>query len=848
MKEFHMRGFLIFLYVLVVSLTGVFAVFIKARDRSLGRKIRACVIVGGLAAMFFAMAYFCGSEALSGLFYTAFLIFVEWEILLLLFFVCDFTRIIRLPAPVVWGMMGLNAVSIVFHIVNVFKGNLFDMLEFPVLGGVYFMGPPKSPLFFYRVGICALYSIGSIVALIAKAIKSPGFYKRKYIIIAVILTLQPVIDNFINLTQSITVLSGILYALEGMFIGYYLLVYGKSKIVGDMLAVTTDDMPSGMLCFDNDGNCVYYNKLAAKIFKLGDDNPYGLMEYLTERFPTLDYEHTENGSRTDTFELDGNNHYFESSYKKILDKKGNFVGFYLILNDRTKSITDLKTEQYKSSHDNLTAIYNSEGFEAKVKQLLKDEPDVPRVIVCSNIKDFKMINDLFGSKVADGVLVNIARQLIKNCSGTDSVPARLDNDRFALCMRKDRYSDELFNEVAQKAVRVPGNEYYKVFCYIGVYEITDKTVPVSEMCEKAMLAMEQIKGNYKVRVSHYNAEISDKLKKEQEIVAELKHAIENKEFTFYIQPIVDKDGYGEGGEALARWVRPKKGVVPPASFIPVFERTGFITVLDKYIWERACEVLRQWQNIGITDKYLSVNISPRDFFYVDVYNTLTLLVQKYGISPQNLKLEITESAIMSDIEHRVALIKKFKDFGFTVAMDDYGKENYSMGALKDIPVDAIKIDMKCLKESESDTKSKEVLKSLLDLAKQLDFKTITMGVETEDQLNSLVEMGGDLFQGYYFGKPMSVDDFEKEYMGLNAEDGEEFSELIKNATAGIEAEEEKKEAQEEAELRDAEEMAKVLAGEEADGEASESAETEAEETAEEAAESAGTEDAEPEKQ
>ncbi len=828
-----MRDFFIFLYVLVVLIAGVFAVFIKARDRSIGRKIRGCVIVGGSATLFFAIAYFSSSEVAALLMYSVFLIIVEWEIFLLLLFVCDFTRIIRIPAPAMWAMVGLNVISIVFHIINVFTGNLFDMEQFPVYGGVFYMGAPKSPLFFYRVGICALYSIGSVVALIAKAVKSPGFYKKKFISIAVILIIQPLIDNFINLTQSITFLSGILYGLEPVFIGYYLLVYGKSRIVGDMLAVTVGDMPTAMLCFDNDGNCIYYNRLASEIFKLGDDNPYGLMEYLSGRFPGLDYEHTENGARTDTFELKGDNHYFESSYKKIYDKKNNFVGFYLVFSDRTKNITDLKTEQYKASHDNLTAIYNSDGFEAKVKQLLAEEPDVPRVIVCSNIKDFKMINDLFGSKVADGVLVNIARQLIKNCSGTDSVPARLDNDRFALCMRKDRYSDELFNEVAQKAVRVPGNEYYKVFCYIGVYEITDKSIPVPEMCEKAMLAMEQIKGNYNIRVAHYNAEISDKLKKEQEIVAELKHAIENKEFTFYIQPIVDKDGYGEGGEALARWVRPKKGVVPPASFIPVFERTGFITVLDKYIWEKACEVLRQWQNIGITDKYLSVNISPRDFFYVDVYNTLTLLVQKYGISPQNLKLEITESAIMADLENRVNLIKKFKDFGFTVAMDDYGKENYSMGALKDIPVDAIKIDMKCLKESENDSKSKEILKSLLDLAKQLDFKTITMGVETEEQVNSLVEMGGELFQGYFFAKPMSVEDFEQEYMGLGAEDGSEFSDLIKNATAGLEEEEERKEAAEAAELEEAEEMARVLAGE--TGEEAEAENAEQAEATEEAA-------------
>ncbi len=809
-----MRTFLYILHIVLFLISSFAALTIKAKEREVGRKIRGLIIFGAFAGIAACVSFCSNDEIVAAAAFSAFLALIEWELLYLLLFVSAFTRVFRIPFPAFLGMVALNVANIVLFFINLMNGKFFDMVAIPRYGGEFFVFNYLSPVFYVHVVTCGLYTIGSIVMLVIRALESPNLYKRKYIYVVSAIVVLTAMDNFINFSKNLAGYNGFFYNIFAIFIAYYLLVYDRNRIVGEMLEVTVDDMPSAMLCFDNDGNCVYYNRTANEIFKMGDDNPYGLMEYMNERFPGLDYEHTDNNARTETFEIEGENHYFESEYKKIYDDKGSFVGFYLVLSDRTKNITDLKTEQYKSSHDNLTAIYNSDGFEARVKQLLKDEPDVPRVIVCSNIKDFKMINDLFGNKVADGVLVNIARQLIKNCSGTDSVPARLDNDRFALCMRKERYSDELFNEVAQKAVRVPGNEYYKVFCYIGVYEITDKNVPVSEMCEKAMLAMEQIKGNYNVRVAHYNAEISDKLKKEQEIVNELKHAIENKEFTFYIQPIVDKDGYSEGGEALARWVRPKKGVVPPASFIPVFERTGFITVLDKYIWERACETLRQWQNIGITDRYLSVNISPRDFFYVDVYNTLTLLVQKYDIDPKNLKLEITESAIMSDVEHRVNLIKKFKDYGFTVAMDDYGKENYSLGALKDIPVDAIKIDMKCLRESESDSKSKEVLKSLIDLAKQLDFKTITMGVETEEQVNALVEMGGELFQGYYFAKPMSVEDYEKEYMGMDAEDGEEFSELIKNATAGLESEEEKKAAQAAAELAEAEAMAAVLEGKE----------------------------------
>ncbi len=785
-----MRAFLYVIYILVFFLSLASAITIRAREREVGRKIRVIIVFGAFAALTFCLSFCLKDEIISSIFYSLFLMLVEWELFFFMLFVSAFTRVFTIPLPALIAGIVLNLANFGLGVENIMNGNIFEMVELPRYSSDFLVFQPLMlPLFYVHVVTCAIYTLASIVMLIMKSVQSPTFYKKKYVYVVAAMFALVGLDNYIIFSKNLAGFNGLLYALIALYISFYLLVYDKNRIETQMLEVTMNDVPAAVLCFDNDGNCVYNNRFAGQIFKLGAKNPYALMEYLSDRFPELDYEHTPDGAKTDTFEIDGENHYFESEYKKLKDKKGNFIGFYLMMTDRTKNITDLKTEQYKASHDNLTAIYNSDGFEARVRQLLEEEPEVKRVIVTSNIKDFKMINELFGSKVADGVLVNIARQLIKNCSGTDSIPARLDNDRFALCMRKERYSDDLFNEVAQKAVRVPGNEYYKVFCNIGVYEVTDPQIPISEMCDRAMLAMEQIKDNLSNRVAHYNAEISDKLKKEQEIVGELKNAIENKEFTFYIQPIVDKDGYSGGGEALARWVRPKKGVVPPATFIPVFERTGFITVLDKFIWERACEVLRQWQNIGITDKYLSVNISPRDFFYVDVYNTLTLLVQKYGIEPKNLKLEITESAIMSNLEERIILIRKFREFGFTVAMDDYGKENYSMGALKDIPVDAIKIDMKCLQESEKDSKSKEILKSLLDLAKQLDFKTITMGVETEEQVNSLADMGAELFQGYYFAKPMSVDDYEQEYMGMSAEDGTEFNELIKNATEEVDEEE-----------------------------------------------------------
>ncbi len=562
--------------------------------------------------------------------------------------------------------------------------------------------------------------------------------------------------------------------------------------------------------------------MAENIFDINWDNIDKIDDYLCERLPGREYERIPDGVKAETRDIDGTTRHFESEYKKLYDKKGNFIGFSLYILDRTTSISDIKTGEYTKNHDSLTAIFNKEGFMAKVHELLKKEPDVPRVIVYSDIKGFKVINELFGKEAADGLLVNIARKMIKACNTNDSIPGRIGDDHFAVCMRRERYSDELFEDVTENAVQVPGAEYYKVFCYVGVYDIVDPDMPVDEMCYKAALATEHIKGGINRRVAHYSDGTRDKLKKEQNIIGELKNAIDNNEFTIYVQPVVDENGNCEGGEVLARWVRPKKGIVEPHVFIPVFEKTGLITVLDKFIWESACETLRQWKNIGKTDNFLSINISARDFYSIDVYNVLTLLVQKYGISPGNLKVEVMESAIKEDSEARTEVIEKLRSAGFMVALDNYGIKGTSLSSIKDIPVDALKIDMKFLKESIKDEKAKEILRSVIDLARQLKTDIITMGVESSEERDMMISMGCEKFQGYLFAEPMSAEDFEAKYMGLGTGAGdndESLEELINSigkdhdGNAEESPEENGKESPEDSPEGEAEESAENSTGE-----------------------------------
>ena len=221
-----------------------------------------------------------------------------------------------------------------------------------------------------------------------------------------------------------------------------------------------------------------------------------------------------------------------------------------------------------------------------------------------------------------------------------------------------------------------------------------------------------------------------------------------------------------GAEALVRWQHPKRGLIFPGDFIEVFERTGLIYRLDKYIWELAVQKLAEWQKDGRNELYISVNISTKDFYYMDVYKTITGLVEQYQIIPSTLKLEITETAIMTGSAGELELIARFRDYGFQVEIDDFGSGYSSFNTLKDMDVDVLKIDMGFLRTTKPEhlERSMSIINTIISLTQTLGLSVITEGVETKEQIDALTKMGCGIYQGYYFSKPISVDEFEDTYL------------------------------------------------------------------------------------
>ena len=268
--------------------------------------------------------------------------------------------------------------------------------------------------------------------------------------------------------------------------------------------------------------------------------------------------------------------------------------------------------------------------------------------------------------------------------------------------------------------------------------------------------------NYHDIIVYYDDKLRNEIIHNQLITNQLKNAIETRQIRPYLQPIVDSRGMLEGAEALVRWIHPDEGFMNPGMFIPVFERNGLIAEVDRHMWRCACEILANWKERGI-EAFISINISPKDFYYMDVVTTLKSLVEEHGIDPVKLRVEITETVMMSDSMDILKTVDELRASGFIVEMDDFGSGFSSLNLLKDMNIDVIKIDMKFLKDSERNMKSGIIIKNIINMSEELNIATLTEGVETAKQFEILYAMGCKLYQGYYFSKPVPLEDFEKQW-------------------------------------------------------------------------------------
>ncbi len=417
---------------------------------------------------------------------------------------------------------------------------------------------------------------------------------------------------------------------------------------------------------------------------------------------------------------------------------------------------------FLSSHDVLTGLLDRNTFYYTVRQSLMENPEQKYLMISLNIRHFHLINDLYGLEKGNEVLLNLAEDTL------DIIPegvhvTRLFGDQFAIFAPDDGKVTERLNRIIDQAKTKVYGETIILQVHAGIYVIDSPNRPVSVMVDRANMARKSIENDMTTRIAYYSHDLLDQAVKRQRLISRFPDALHNGEFVIYLQPQIDKTGNVNSAEALVRWIQDDGSVIPPGEFVPCFEESGQIAKLDRYIWETVVKQLKAWEGTPLENVALSVNVSPKDFQYLNVTELLDGLIEQYGIDRSKLHVEITETALIEAADDVDRIVKA----GFRLEIDDFGKGYSSLNTLKNVSATTLKMDMFFLRLNEENRKRGDIIiDHIITMGKQLGMQVIAEGVETKHQQDHLFSHGCDLLQGFLFSEPVPVDEFERNYLGI----------------------------------------------------------------------------------
>ncbi len=432
---------------------------------------------------------------------------------------------------------------------------------------------------------------------------------------------------------------------------------------------------------------------------------------------------------------------------------------------RCERIIELQEDKsiiHGAERDTLTGLYTRDFFTEYIKQLEKYYPGQPSEIIVINVDHFHLVNELYGRKQGDRVLIHIGMVLTELLEETAGIACRTDADNFYIyCNSSPDYEDILSRIKARLSSTI---ESSNIKLRMGVYKDIDKNEMVENWLDRAKIACDQIRGDYSRQIEYYNKELYERAKYNERLINDIDDAISSKNLIVYYQPkyyIQSDQPRLQSAEALIRWKHPELGMISPGDFIPLFESNGLIQKLDEYVWKEAARQINKWkEKYGFTVP-VSVNVSRMEIYQPELQNNFLKMLEENSLTSKELLLEITESAYSENSDQLIEIVDKLRDAGFKIEMDDFGSGYSSLNMLTSIPIDALKMDMKFIRNMQKDEKSMKLVEMVLEIARFLQVPVIAEGVETETQLKLLKERGCEIIQGYYFSKPVPPEEFEQ---------------------------------------------------------------------------------------
>lgn len=752
-----MREVFAIIYIVLIVLLGLFGVISKKSSKAIGKAVSYLLFTFIVPIAGNLILVLSENELLSTIGSYTYFIGMDLMAFSLFDFTLSYCNIPWRHNKKIYFIYTLLTIDVLQYFFNPFFGHAFGMEAITVDGSLYYRLVPYLGQTFHRIAVYIAF-ITSLGIFIYKTIRVPRIYAEKYYVILFTMVLAGIWQSYYIFSRTPIDRSMMGFAVCGMLIFYFSLFYRPFRLLDRMLANIASKMSEAIFFFDASKRCIWANSNGCKLLEVRADNLEHVNQRLFAMFDDLGVSQ-DNWSSKQSVGSGKDARYFTIDKHIITDAKNKKIGYFLSIQDDTEDVLKHQQEIYEATHDKLTGLFTKEHLFNQIKNKVSSEKETSYSIAYLDIKDFKMTNDIFGNEVGDSVLKRVANWIRENAT-KEWIFGRLSGDAFGICYPTGSVRLDVVEQRLSKFVISNGSIDQHILMHVGIYNVTNPSIDISIMFDRAHLALTTIKNEFNVHIAIYDDNMRDQVLWNQKISTELEAAIENRQVVPYLQPIVDNKGTIIGAEALVRWIHPEEGFLPPFKFIPVFEKNGMIAQVDKYIWRSACEIISSWKG-DKANLFISVNISPKDFYFMDVYAEIKALVEEFKIEPSRLRIEITETVMMTEAESRMAILSKFRESGFIVEMDDFGSGYSSLNQLKDMPLDVLKIDMKFLSKAEDNHRAETILRNVLRLSSDLGLFSLTEGVETEDQYKRLNEMGCNLFQGYYFAKPMAVADFEK---------------------------------------------------------------------------------------
>lgn len=424
--------------------------------------------------------------------------------------------------------------------------------------------------------------------------------------------------------------------------------------------------------------------------------------------------------------------------------------------------------EYHARHDVLTGLANRALLHERLNQTIAYAARAghPIWVVFIDLDRFKMVNDSLGHKAGDSALLTIAQRLEQAVRESDTV-ARLGGDEFVVVL-PERMGEHLAGGVIQRVMeavarplQVDGHSFV-LGCSAGVAVYPTDGADAETLIRNADIAMYRAKETGRNNFQFYTAAMNERLLERLRLETDLRAALAHEELVLHYQPQIDlRSGRVVGAEALLRWNHPTLGMVQPLRFISLAEETGLIVPIGAWVLRQACMQVKAWQDAGLGELRIGVNLSARQFVQRDLAQSVATILAETGLRPACLELELTESLVMSDIDRAIAILSELRALGVLLSLDDFGTGHSSLSYLKRLPIDTLKIDQSFVRDIAHENDDAAIVASIISLAQNLRRGVIAEGVETPEQLSFLCRQGCSQMQGYYFSKPVSAEAFER---------------------------------------------------------------------------------------